>query len=314
MQLYELRQNQSLPLEAKIIKSQQRIREWYDHWNGDVYVSFSGGKDSTALLHLVRSLYPDVPAAFVDTGLEFPAIREFVRSTENVIWLRPKKRFQEIVQEYGYPVVSKDIARSAYYARKGSSWALHRFEGQNPDGSPSKWYASRQGKWKKLLDAPFKISDECCHWMKEEPLKELEKTLKPFIGIMADESDRRTAAYLHTGCNAFNIRKPNSKPIGFWQEQDVLRYLRDYNVPYAKNIYGEIVERSDGRLVTTMESRTGCYVCPFGQSCRRAKGTETRYQRLKRLYPKQYEYCMRPLEENGLGMKPVLDFLEIPYE
>ena len=266
------------------------------------------------LLHLVRSLYPEVPAAFVDTGLEFPAIRSFVRSVENVIWLRPEKRFQEIVQEYGYPVVSKDIARSVYYARKGSNWALHRFQGQNSDGTPSQWYASRQKKWKKLLDAPFKISDMCCHWMKERPLLKLERELRPFIGILAEESDRRTAAYLQNGCNAFNAKKPNSKPMGFWREQDVLEYIRKYAVPYAREIYGEIVEKDDGRLTTTLETRTGCYVCPFGQSCRRPKGTETRYQRLKRLYPKQYAYCMRPLEENGLGMKPVLDFLEIPYE
>ena len=134
------------------------------------------------------------------------------------------------------------------------------------------------------------------------------------MSIMADESDRREAAYLHTGCNAFNSKKPNSKPMGFWKEQDVLLYLKTCNVPYARDIYSDIVERQDGKLTTTMETRTGCYVCPFGQSCRRAKGFETRYQRLKRLYPKQYEYCMRPLEENGLGMKPVLDFLEIPYE
>ena len=314
MQTYELRQMQSLPLELKIIKSTQRIREWYEYWDGQVYVSFSGGKDSTVLLHLVRQQYPEVPAVFVDTGLEFPAIRHFVQTVDNVQWLHPKIRFQQIVQEYGYPVVSKDIARSVYYARKGSNWAIKRFYGQNPDGSPSKWYATRQGKWKKLLDAPFKISDLCCHFMKEEPLKEIEKTHKPFIGVMADESDRREAAYLQTGCNAFNSKKPNSKPMGFWKEQDVLLYLKTYHVPYAKEIYGEIVEKPDGKLTTTMETRTGCYVCPFGQSCRRKKGTETRYQRLKRLYPKQYEYCMRPLEENGLGMKPVLDFLEIPYE
>lgn len=47
MELWQLQQAQELPLELKIIKSQQRIREWYEHWRGDVYVSFSGGKDST---------------------------------------------------------------------------------------------------------------------------------------------------------------------------------------------------------------------------------------------------------------------------
>ena len=78
----DLRQYQSLPLSAKIIMTQRRIRAWYDHWDGQVYVSFSGGKDSTVLLHLVRELYPDVEAVFVDTGLEYPEIRQFVKTFE----------------------------------------------------------------------------------------------------------------------------------------------------------------------------------------------------------------------------------------
>ena len=71
----------ALPLEAKIVKTQLRIREWYEHWDGNVYVSFSGGKDSTVLLHIARGLYPEIPAVFSDTRLEFPEIREFVRAT-----------------------------------------------------------------------------------------------------------------------------------------------------------------------------------------------------------------------------------------
>jgi 3'-phosphoadenosine 5'-phosphosulfate sulfotransferase (PAPS reductase)/FAD synthetase len=55
-QPYDLKQMQSLPLEAKIIMTQQRIRQWYDYWDGEVYVSFSGGKDSTVLKHIVDSM------------------------------------------------------------------------------------------------------------------------------------------------------------------------------------------------------------------------------------------------------------------
>lgn len=75
---YDLAQMQSLPLEAKILMTQERIRQWYEYWNGMVYVSFSGGKDSTVLKHIVDSMYDDVPALFVDTGLEYPEIRKFV--------------------------------------------------------------------------------------------------------------------------------------------------------------------------------------------------------------------------------------------
>ena len=91
----ELIMLQALPLEIKIMKSLQRIREWVQYFGVDgVYVSFSGGKDSTVLLHLVRSIYPNIKAVFVDTGLEFPEIKEFVKSFDNVEILRPKMNFR----------------------------------------------------------------------------------------------------------------------------------------------------------------------------------------------------------------------------
>jgi len=82
-----LKQRQGLPLEAKIIFSQKRIREWHDHWLGQTYIAFSGGKDSTVLLDLVRELYPETPAVFCDTGLEYPEIKDFVKTIPNVIWV-----------------------------------------------------------------------------------------------------------------------------------------------------------------------------------------------------------------------------------
>ena len=81
MKLEELKLMQNYPLWMKVEKTKQRIREWYEYYNGEVYVSFSGGKDSTVLLHLVRSIYPDVEAVFSDTGLEYPEIKEFVKGT-----------------------------------------------------------------------------------------------------------------------------------------------------------------------------------------------------------------------------------------
>lgn len=68
---------QGLDLELKEEISKRRIEDWYEEFDGDVYVSFSGGKDSRVLLHLVRSMYPDVPGVFADTGLEYPELREF---------------------------------------------------------------------------------------------------------------------------------------------------------------------------------------------------------------------------------------------
>jgi len=92
VQSYQLKQRQSLPLAGKIKLSISRIKHWYEQWEGQVYVAFSGGKDSTVLLHLVRSLYKKVPAVFVDTGLEYPEIRDFVKTIDNVVWLNMNYR------------------------------------------------------------------------------------------------------------------------------------------------------------------------------------------------------------------------------
>ena len=133
----DLKELQSKSLEEKIQISTARIIEWYEHWDGKVYVSFSGGKDSTVLLDLVRRVYPDVPAVFSDTGLEFPEIREFVKSFDNVEWVKPSLSFPTILSEVGYPIISKDVSMNVKYAQKDRCWALKRFDGLNKDGSPS---------------------------------------------------------------------------------------------------------------------------------------------------------------------------------
>lgn len=105
----ELVMLQSLPLDIKIAKSKLRIEEWVRHWGEDkCYISFSGGKDSTILLKLVRDLYPNIPAVFVDTGLEYPEVKEFVKTIENVTVLRLDISFKQVIEIYGYPMVSKE--------------------------------------------------------------------------------------------------------------------------------------------------------------------------------------------------------------
>lgn len=106
----DLKIMQQWSLERKIQVTQARIIEWYQKNNGNVYVSFSGGKDSTVLLNLVRQLYPDVPAVYIDTGLEYPELREFVKSIDNVVWLKPSMNFRRVIETYGYPIISKKIA------------------------------------------------------------------------------------------------------------------------------------------------------------------------------------------------------------
>ena len=106
--LEELRQRQALPLAAKEMMTEVRIHEWQYNGNFGVetgVVSFSGGKDSTVLLHIARKLYPNIPAVFSNTGLEYPEIQQFVKKFDNVTIVRPKMRFDEVISKYGYPLI-----------------------------------------------------------------------------------------------------------------------------------------------------------------------------------------------------------------
>jgi 3'-phosphoadenosine 5'-phosphosulfate sulfotransferase (PAPS reductase)/FAD synthetase len=300
----DLKVMQSWPLARKIQVTQTRIIEFYERFGGKVTVSISGGKDSAVLLDLARRCYPDIEAVYVNTGLDFPEVRKFATDTPNLTVLQPKMRFPEVVREYGWCYPSKDVSHTIYYARKGSGWAHDRLAGVNADGTPSRWRETHYRKWAFLLDAPFKISANCCGIMKEAPLEKYEKQSgkRPMVGTMAVESERRKQAWLQTGCNNFETDHPISKPLSFWTNQNILRYIREAGLPIA-SVYGDIVEDSKGRLYTTGEQRTGCVFCPVG--CHRDK--VNRFQRLAATHPKLHEYCM-----NTLGLGEFLDYIGVP--
>lgn len=331
---YDLAQMQSLPLRAKIIMTQQRIRQWYDYWNGDVYVSFSGGKDSTVLKHIVDSMYDDIPSVFVNTGLEYPEIQQFVRDVKagkyecfnsDVVIVRPEMRFDEVLKKYGFPVISKEnslyIRQCQNITEKNAITRRLRLEGIKSDGTKVK-VGEIPEKWKYLVDAPFPISEQCCDVMKKKPAKKYAKETgrKPIIATMASESRVRYRKWLQHGCNAFEKGHPSSQPLSFWTEQDIFHYIKEYEVPYC-SVYGDIVieQKVDGenilegqmniidylgsyshedRLTTTGCDRTGCIFCMFG--CHMEK-EPNRFQRLKQTHPRQYEYCINGGEFNEEG-------------
>lgn len=257
----DLRQMQSLSLQSKIIMTQQRIRQWYDHWNGDVYVSFSGGKDSTVLKHIIDDMtragsIGSVPAVFVNTGLEYPELQKFVKEIKSgkydcfnsdVEIIRPEMRFDEVIKKYGYPVISKIVskrvseAKRALQSGKKDAVCVQQIQGRylTPDGRISPF---NYPKYEFLMNVPFDISHKCCDVMKKKPFKKYGKATgrKAFIGSLATESHLRYQKWLQRGCNAFEGKSPSSQPLSFWTENDILHYLKKYNVPYC-SVYGDIV-------------------------------------------------------------------------
>lgn len=302
-----LKQRQELPLDAKVVFTKKKVREWYEHWHGDVYVSFSGGKDSTVLVDIVKGMYPDVPAVFCDTGLEYPEVRELALRKADVV-LKPKMTFKQVLEQYGYPVVGKKQARMIRDLQNESdrnkATCNLRRTGIKRDGTYSP-KGKLADKWQFLAKAPFKVSEKCCDIMKKEPFKRYgDETGRYGINAtMVDESEVRKARYMRYGCNAFDTKDPLSTPMAIWNESDVLEYIVENGIEYA-GCYGEIAKTENG-YKTTGEHRTGCMFCMFGIQF---DGEPNRFQRMQRDYPKQYDYCI-----NKLGIGDVLDYVGIPY-
>lgn len=300
----ELKLLQSYPLDLKVMKTKLRIKEWVDYYGEEgIYISFSGGKDSTVLLDIVRNIYPNIPAVFINTGLEYPEVYKFVKTIDNVIILKPEMTYKQVIETYGYPIISKENAQYIYDIRHGTEYMKQRRLNGDSQGRfklPQKYHY--------LIDAPFEISHKCCDIMKKRPIKKYEKETGrvPILGIMAEESTLRKQKYLKTGCNAFEAKRPMSTPLGFWTQQDILEYIFINNLKISE-AYGEVVKQEnllgETQYRTTKCDRTGCIFCGFG--CHLEK-SPNRFERLKYTHPKQYKYCMEKL-----GMKEVLDYIGV---
>ena len=160
-------------------------------------------------------------------------------------------------------------------------------------------------KWLPMVYMPFMISHYCCQEMKKKPMHRYQSKTKlfPYLGTLAEESRIRKQAWIRHGCNAFEGSNPSSQPLSFWTEQDILEYIVRYDLSIA-SVYGDIVsEDADGnqydpkslifggchKLKCTGCQRTGCIFCGFGFHLEKG---ETRFQRLARTHPKQYEYSI----------------------
>ncbi len=206
-------------------------------------------------------------------------------------------------------------------------WRRASLQGSGPF-EVSKSLFNRE-KWLPLCqETQFMISHQCCSVMKKRPMLTYQRanSCYPYIGTLTEESKLREQAWLRHGCNAYEGSKKTSTPISFWQEQDVLQYIKEQGLEIA-SVYGEIVTVgpdgmqydsplvSCGKLQCTGCQRTGCIFCGFG--CHLEKG-ETRFQRLARTHPKQYEYCMMggamgrqsPIRSHGPGVRRRLEKLE----
>lgn len=290
MDLQTLRTRQAWTLNQKIDHSLGVVEAFNSHFNGQVFVSFSGGKDSCVMLSLVEIILPQVPCVFIMTGCESPSVCRFIREQQqhhNIEIIRPKKTLKQVFAEYGFPLVSKEVSHdvSAFHRNPYCKSSRNKVWLGNPHHIPERWMY--------LINEPYEVSERCCFWLKKQPSHDyIHRTGRhPYLGLLASEGYTRQTAYISRGgCNSFREdgkQIATSWPLAIWTEQDVWQYINERRLAIP-DIYAKGA------------TRTGCMCCGFGAH-KSTEGLEV----MRREWPRWYNLIMN-YENNGTTYREAL--------
>jgi len=325
---HEFIQKQSLPYEAKVIHAQARAREFYEHLNGEVFCSVGGQDSITLLIFLRKYVSKSIPGVSV-SSLEDKSIQEVHSTFDNFTSLKPLKSKVQVIKDHGYPVISKDKASKIQLLQNpteknttvrhaimtGVTGELGGFK-TRATGSrmrlPQKWLDLFGGPENATYGthyktAPFKVSPDCCYWMKEKPCDRYSRETgrKPYMGLMASEGGQREKALTKHGCNYYGKTVTRSCPFAIFSRQDLLQLALDLNAPVPK-IYGTIERNEKGHLYTTRAQRTGCSMCGFGIHI---EARPHRFDRLREDNPAEWRFWMYEM-----GWGKVLSYIGVEWE
>lgn len=322
----QLKERQSWPLDMKLEYFCKIYSQFIIHMKGDVYLSFSGGKDSSVGIDICKKIHDGTfrhitpnwervvkfgmpPIVFSNTGLEYPEIVDYAKK-ENPVIIKPKMGFTRVISEIGVALVSKEVAQKIREIRTTKSKKLldKRLNGD------AKGIGKLPEKWKYLIDAPFDISEKCCNILKKEPFKRYEKETgrRPVVFTTVDESELRKFTYHTKGCNTFDEGKEKSRPYSIFNTADTWEYSYRFKLKFADVYYDRVVPVKqlngsvEDRELKAM-SRTGCAFCMFGVHME-DKTKNNRFQSMSISHPKFHDIVI-----NKCGLGKVLDFMKIPY-
>lgn len=327
---------QALPYEVKIKRAELRAREYIeklDDMELNAHVSV-GGLDSIVLLLFLRKIGIDVPAISV-SALEDKSIQRIHREL-GVIPIAPGKPKIQILQEYGFPVISKKVAGRIDTLQRpteknktvrhaiitGECGVQGHYAKNSRMKLPQKWLElfagyENENEGVNYRIAPFKVSNKCCLYMKEQPCDKWAKEHKsrPYLGLMASEGGQREEALTEHGCNYFGKGVIRSAPFAPFLRQDILQLALDLEAPVPE-IYGTIERRPDGTLYTTGAQRTGCSMCGFGvhMEMRPHRFDQLRVRNQKEWEFWMYRCCTDPETGEKFGWGRVLDYIGVEWE
>ena len=339
-------QMQIMPYDAKVSHAAVMAKDFYNSITspvGDYYANCHvsvGGLDSITLLFFLRSIGIDVPAISV-SSLEDESIQR-IHKEIGVISLKPARdkdgrpwTKHRIIQEFGFPVISKEKTAKIEHLQSptennatirhaiitGETGAYGGYRKNSRMKLPQKWLDlfggyENENEGVNYRIPPFKVSSQCCYWLKEKPCDDWAKEHNsyPFLGLMASEGGRREKALKMHGCNYYDKNSIRSAPFAIFNRQDLLQLALDLNVPVPE-IYGEIKCQPDGTLYTTKAQRTGCTMCGFGIHI---EARPHRFDRLRQTNPKAWEYWMKHICKDADGTEygwgRVLDYIGVSWE
>ena len=286
-------------------KAKNRISTLYYQTAGACCLSFSGGKDSTVVLALIKSLELDIPAVFCDTQIELDATYNFVRwVNENyypVEIVKPEKSFSEVLKEYGKPIKSKM-----------RSHALRAYQ-NNPNAKSAKNLFDKKVHRVSIANRDFhilhpdfkiKISPNCCDYLKKKPFEKHFKE-NDFGGYFTGERISEGGARAFQAEKRVKEGKPIctkisgnyivKAPIIDWSDEMVEEFIKRENVPLSEAYtkYGM--------------SRTGCCCCPFSKELAEDLKVMWKYE------PQKYKASMFWLKDVYIAQNVILPF-DFEYE
>lgn len=327
---------QALPYEVKVKRAQMRAKEYIeklDEMGLNAHVSV-GGLDSIVLLLFLRNIGIDVPAISV-SSLEDKSIQQ-IHKKLGVQSIPSGKSKVDILNEFGFPVISKRIAgridtlqhpteknRTVRHAIiTGECGKQGHFAKNSRMKMPQKWLElfagyENENEGVNYEIAPFLVSNKCCLYMKEQPCDKWAKehNSRPFLGLMASEGGQREEALTEHGCNYFGKTVIRSAPFAPFLRQDLLQLALDLNAPIPE-IYGTIARKEDGTLYTTKAQRTGCSMCGFGIHMEKRPH---RFDQLRERNPQEwafwmYRCCTDAKTGEKYGWGRVLDYIGVEWE
>lgn len=276
-----------LSLEEKIQLAENIIIEEYMRNNGNIFISWSGGKDSEVLKHIALRLFPHLKVVYSNTTNEMKEVLEHVKKFPETIVVFPEKSFKQVVKEKGFPLISKEVSQKVNEIKNTNGYRTRmlRYYGNNKGDS------KLPETWRFLAEQDFDTSNQCCNILKKEPIKKWAKAngnLKPLIALMSGESRLRQQLALYG-------KEDGKKIYPFlrtgWDEEDIWAYAKKFNLRFAECYYDRII---NGKLVKAC-SRSGCDSCDYGSP----KDREIKFARSKAVSPKKFASMMK-VENNGV--------------